>query len=365
MRASVVATPPFLVDVAVNLTDCVFRGVGWNGKRLHEDDFDYILRRAAAKGVHQMIITGTSLPQCEKAIRLCRQYPGVLFCTVGVHPAHTAEFTRPLDLAAIGRLVDDEAAVILPGVNPNPISETEEANAQARLRYLFDLVERNRDVVVGVGEIGLDYAELSCCPREIQERYFIEQLRHFAPLGLPFIFHSRECGMRLVEVLNAARDALSPFGPPLRGVVHSFNGSHEEQAAWLKMGFYLSLNGSAFREEKLARRLVSHLPRERLLLETDAPWCDLRRGDYGASFLSTTFDTTARRAPFELGKCVERRNEPCHLVQILEAYLGARKDAIQKKEFSSQGESSLTCEEFTKEELTRVLHENVKALFGL
>ncbi|CCW65876.1 unnamed protein product [Phytomonas sp. EM1] len=364
MRASVAATPPFLVDVAVNLTDCVFRGVGWNGRRLHEEDFDHVLRRAAGEGVHQMILTGTSLPQCEKAIRLCREHPGRFFCTVGVHPAHSAEFTRPLDLAAMEEFVENRGAVLLPEPNKVAIPAAEEdEHARAHLKHLLELIESSRDVVVAVGEIGLDNAELSCCPSDLQEKYFTRQLRSFAPLGLPFIFHSRDCGMRFVEVLKAAVESLPSECPPLRGVVHSFNGSQEEQEALLGMGFYLSVNGSAFRTRELATRVVSGIPRNRLLMETDAPWCDIRRGDYGFQFVSTTFDTTSRKKPFVLGKCVERRNEPCHLVQVLEAYIGAAKEAA--KEGLLSYDSSAICEGLTKEELTRVLYENVKTLFGL
>lgn len=378
------AQAPFLIDIAANLTDCVFRGVDWKGKRVHEDDFDLMLDRAAANGVQEVLITGTSLSQCAKAIALCRRYPERrLRCTVGVHPAHSAEFLRPLDVHEVEKFVADDAAVVLPHPTTTAVSEADEdAFASARLRYLTELIRENRDVVLAVGEIGVDYAELTCCPRELQEKYFVKQMEAFAPLGLPFLFHSRDCGMRFVQLLQAvhqhwsvisasvvghsvdsdgsggervaasAKTGASTPPLPMRGVVHSFNGSKEEQAALLDMGLLLSVNGSAFRTEALATQVMS-IPRERLLLETDAPWCDIRPKDYGYAFVSTHFPTSKKKEPFVAGQCLERRNEPCHLVQVEEAYIGCA------NRLALPGTAALT-----KEELTRQLYENYVNLFG-
>lgn len=364
------AAAPYLVDIAVNLTDCVFHGVDWSGKRLHDDDFNLMLKRAEDNGVHQMIITGTNLLQSEKAIALCRRYPDRrLLCTVGVHPAHSCEFQRPApDAAAVAGFLGDDASVIEPTSNAGLTvsAEEESAHAAERIARLVRLIDENRGVVIAVGEIGMDYAELLYCPREIQEKYFVAQMRAFAPLGLPFLFHSRECGMHFHDLLEAEAlanpamrrrpaalgDADSAI-PQLSGVVHSFNGTQDEQDKLLAMGLYLSLNGSSFREQEVARQVV-RIPRHRVLLETDAPWCDIRQKDYGYGFVKTHFDTVKRKKPFVLGKCLERRNEPCHMVQVVEAYLGC----LNAEE--SEGGGAVT-----KEEVTRQLYDNCKAAFKL
>ncbi|KAG5499249.1 hypothetical protein JIQ42_04062 [Leishmania sp. Namibia] len=373
-----VRTPPYLVDVAANLTDCVFRGVDWNGKHLHDDDFDCVLTRAQECNVHQIIITGTSLAQSVKAIALCRRYPDrQLLCTVGVHPAHCGEFLRPLDLDEVQRVAESDTSSVMACCEKPTATVTaaqEEAFAQERLDYLVNLVRENRDVVVAVGEIGLDYAELTCCPREVQETYFVHQLMAFAPLQLPFLFHSRECGMSFVHhlkdtwaritsnaaatrsVAHNARFSSALRNAQLRGVVHSFNGALEEQEALLSMGLYLSVNGSAFREASLATQVMS-IPLNRLMLETDAPWCDIRPKDYGAQFVRTTFKTTKRKKPFEMGACLERRNEPCHLVQVMEEYLGCAKASATGLE-----DPLLSMDEAT---LTAAVYENCRRLFHL
>ncbi|CAJ1027822.1 TatD related DNase, putative [Leishmania lindenbergi] len=378
LAAAQLRTPPYLVDVAANLTDGVFRGMDWKGNRLRDDDFDNVLARAQERNVQQIIITGTSLAQSVKAIALCRRYPDRrLLCTVGVHPAHCGEFLRPLDLNEIRGVAESDTSMVVAHHNKSAAASTaeqEEVWAQERLDYLVNLVNKNRDVVVAVGEMGIDYAELTCCPREVQEKYFARQLTAFAPLQLPFLFHSRGCGMSFVHQLKdiwarIAADAVatgavtdievapSPsVNAQLRGVVHSFNGTLEEQEALLLMGLYLSVNCSAFREASLAAQVTS-IPLDRLMFETDAPWCDMRWKDYGAQFVRTIFKTTKRNKPFVMGTCLERRNEPCHLVQVMEEYLGCAKACATGPEDPLPRMDEAT--------LVAAVYENCKRLFHL
>ncbi|CUG90732.1 DNase, putative [Bodo saltans] len=308
-----------LLDIAVNLTDCVFRGIDWKGKQTHKDDFDFVLQRARDSGIQKILVSGTNLEQCERAIALCKLYPGFLYCTVGVHPAHCAEFLMPLEFP---RPTTSATAVT---INPPfglptslPTFDEETLNSTARLNHLKDLVANNRDVVVAIGEIGLDGAEVAYCPMDLQEKYFALQLKELSgAFKLPLFLHSRECGMQFVEVLGSC-------GVPGRGgVVHSFNGSHEELKCILDLGLYVGLNASAFRTEETARACCEQIPLSRLMLETDAPWCDARKVDFGYPFISTHFDAQKRSSKFVEGRCVERRNEPCHLIQVLEEYCGA------------------------------------------
>ncbi|CAD2215518.1 TatD related DNase, putative [Angomonas deanei] len=326
-----------LIDVALNLTDCVFHGVDWKGKRLHDDDFEHVLSRAASVGVETMIITGTSLAQSVKAVRLCRKYKERgLRCTVGVHPAHASEFSRPLVLSDVESFAEDESSVITPKNNDASFSpEEEDANSTCRLEYLEKLIRDNKDVVVAVGEIGIDYAELSYCPRETQETYFIKQLDAFSRLGLPFLLHSRECGDHFTRLLGEWMEKQPTDQPPFCGVVHSFNGSPEEQRFLLEKGLFLSINGSAFRERRLAEQ-VCQIPLDRLMFETDAPWCDIRNKDYGFQYVKTQFPTTKKKKPLVMGTCLERRNEPCHMVQVVEVFTGCYNEFNKDKPITQE-----------------------------
>jgi TatD DNase family protein len=324
---------PGIIDIATNLTDCVFRGISWGGKKTHDDDFSAMLQRAAVAGVHRIIITGTSLEQSARAIHLCQQHRGLLFCTVGVHPAHAAEFLRPVEPSWNKRL--DSVTISPPDefVAPEAFKKdgtfftlNEEIIATRRM-LLQELVENNRDVVVGYGEIGLDYAELKYCPAEVQKVFFVKQLELAATLGLPLVLHSRDCGMEFAEMLQAHAPLLKN-----RGVVHSFTGGSEELKAVLSLGLSVGLNGSALRTRALAEAVLPVLPLERTMVESDAPWCDIRPDHYGHGFVRTNFPTTKRGKPFKAGHCIERRVEPCHVRQVLEAVCGARREILASGE---------------------------------
>lgn len=308
---------PVLIDIAVNLTDPVFRGYDYKGKRIHPDDFDLMMKRAVEAGVKQMIITGTSYQQSVSAIKLCRQHPEYLRCTVGVHPAYCDEFEHwtsadPSTGAGGGITADTD------------LSEEERTHrANIQLSEMVKLIEKNRDMVIGVGEMGLDYSEVKKCSKEIQRKYFLKMMEAFAPLDLPYVFHSRDCGTDFVELLEGFMKEHPDL--KLRGVLHSFNGSMEEQQRVLNLGFSLSINGSAFRTKEQALQVTS-IPLDRLMLETDAPWCDMRKKDYGYQFISPVPPPNIRGKIFEMGKCLERRSEPCHLLQVAEAFLGCKED---------------------------------------
>lgn len=316
------------VDIAVNLTDCVFRGVGWNGKPIHADDFELVLQRARDNGVQRIIISGTTTEQCERAIAMCRSHPGLLFCTVGVHPANSIEFLRPpLASTPPGGLGDAAAA-------PTSASLKEE-DVRARLERLRALIEENRDIVVAVGEVGLDYAEAHQTPRDIQHATFARQFELAEATGLPMFLHSRDCGMDFVEIVRANRARFTT------GVVHSFNGSAEELEALVGMGLSIGLNMSAFRTRETAQLCLGGIPPSRLMLETDAPWCDVRPANFAFPFVMTKFPSR-KKERFVMGECVERRNEPCTMIQVLEACWGSLQHLGLTAAASEHGDESTT-----------------------
>lgn len=330
-------------DIAVNLTDCVFRGIDWKGRQVHVDDFDSVLERARSVGVQKILVSGTNLEQCERAIALCKLYPNFLFCTVGVHPAHCAEFLTPIPERSVP--VDPRGVTISPprGMPTEAVSFADETEtAIQRLNRLRRLVDDNRDVVLAIGEIGLDGAETAYCPMDVQKKCFAMQLQHLvAPLGLPVFLHSRDCGTAFAEMLrNFIAEQNKVSCSPLQGVVHSFNGSQEELGMLLQDGMMIGINASAFRTEETARLCCQSIPIDRLILETDAPWCDPRKTDFGFRFLKTQFPTVKRNAKFVEGHCIERRNEPCHILSVLEMYCGAAQHFRSMESTAPSGDRS-------------------------
>jgi Tat protein secretion system quality control protein TatD with DNase activity len=69
------------------------------------------------------------------------------------------------------------------------------------------------------------------------------------------------------------------------------------------------------------------IPRHLLLLETDAPWCDIRPTHPGYKFIATQM-ATHKPEKFVLGKCVKGHNEPMHITQVVEVLAGARQEGF-------------------------------------
>lgn len=116
-----------------------------------------------------------------------------------------------------------------------------------------------------VGEIGLD-KWIKDSDFAAQEEVFAWQLRLAAQRNLPVSIHCLQAWGKLFEHLKANALPLCGF------VLHSFGGPHEMIEPLAKLGAYFSLPGYFAHERKLRRReTFKFVPRERLLIETDAP----------------------------------------------------------------------------------------------
>ncbi|MCK5903051.1 MAG: TatD family hydrolase [Cocleimonas sp.] len=120
---------------------------------------------------------------------------------------------------------------------------------------------------IAVGECGLDFfipEAQSERAKQAQLSLFIQQLELAQQYQLPVIIHARKS---LDFILKEIRKR-----PDLRGVVHSFSGSEQQANQLIERGFYLGFGGViTYTRAKKLRHLVSCLPLEALLLESDAP----------------------------------------------------------------------------------------------
>ncbi|KAJ1978262.1 hypothetical protein H4R35_001974 [Dimargaris xerosporica] len=114
------------------------------------------------------------------------------------------------------------------------------------------------------------------------------------------------------------------------GVVHSYTGSLEEVQQLLALDLYIGINGCSLKtQDNLA--VVAQIPEERLMLETDAPWCDIRPTHASHSHLNSTtsgwapvaFDSK-KKERFVMGAMIKGRNEPCNIQQVLKVMASVR-----------------------------------------
>ena len=134
-------------------------------------------------------------------------------------------------------------------------------DSEADLAALPDFLDRHP--AAAIGECGLDHF-VEGLDHELQLRVFRGHLRVAKERDLPLVIHAR-------RAVDTVISELRRIGGP-RGVVHSFSGSPEQAAQLYRLGFCLGLGGPVTHERaQRLRRLVSEMPIEHLLLETDAP----------------------------------------------------------------------------------------------
>lgn len=275
-----------MIDIGVNLLDPMFRGC-YREKQVHESDFDEVLERGWAAGVDRIIVTAGTLAEAREALELAKGHDR-LFVTCGVHPTRCSEFE---DAAMIGKdYLGELLAVCEQGVAAGKC--------------------------VAVGEFGLDYDRLQFCPKDVQKTYFEKQFALAEQTGLPLFLHNRNTGGDFTDMIRANRHRFKA------GVVHSFDGPAEEAAALVACGLFIGLNGCSLKTEaNLA--VVKTIPVERIMIETDAPWCDIRKTHAGWAHVKTHWESKKDKK-FERGLCVKNRTEPCHLQQVLEVVAGVK-----------------------------------------
>ena len=234
--------PYHIIDIGVNL-----------GHRSFAADRAQVITRALAAGVKTMIVTGSSLAGSQAARQIASEYPGQLFSTAGVHPHDSRSCT-------------DETI--------------------AELRKMASL-----DEVVAIGECGLDfYRDFS--PRDLQEQWFGAQVALAEELQMPVFLHERDARARFCEILTAHLHRAP-------AVLHCFTGSAEDLKVYLDMGLFIGITGWICDERRGThlRELVRHIPADRLMIETDAPFL------------------VPRSMPH---KPKDNRNEPAFLPHVLE-----------------------------------------------
>ena len=203
-----------------------------DGYALKEGELPQLMQEMEDANIHYFIEPGVSLQSCEEVLELAAQYHGKIFLAMGIHPTRSI-YEKWSDRKRL------DAFAKMPGV-------------------------------IAIGECGLDYHY----KREEQHRlkqhlWFIYQLNLAWKMKLPVILHVRDAHEDALRILrwHPARK--------LGGVIHCFYGSKEIAEQYLKLGYHIGIGGSVLQLEERAKDLweaIPHIPLNRILVETDAPF---------------------------------------------------------------------------------------------
>lgn len=221
-----------------------------------DDDRADVLQRAMQAGVDKVLLPNINEESIASMLQAVREYPGVCYPMMGLHPEDVKE---------------DWSEVL-------------------------DRMEAKLDGMIAVGEVGLDFYWDSTFRKE-QIDAFERQICWAKDHGLPLVVHMRKAEQELLEAMERHKS------DGLRGVFHCFGGSKETAARMLKHeGFVLGIGGVVtFKNSRLAETL-RHVPLDRIVLETDAPYlapvpCRGKRNEpsyvvHVAKFLSNIYNVS-------------------------------------------------------------------------
>jgi len=200
-----------LIDTHCHLTDSHMSG----------DELNAVLGRASNAGVGTIICPTADPGDIDAALKIAENHDNI-WCTIGIHPEYA-------------------------GANPD--------------EYLTNAVLRHPRVV-GIGEIGLDY-HYSPDTRTAQIELFERQLDIAKKYDLPVAIHTRDAERDTADILHG-----------VRGVMHCYTSSWDLAKTMLDRGFFFSASGIlTFKNADDVRETFRKIPIDRIVIETDAPYC--------------------------------------------------------------------------------------------
>ena len=195
------------------------------------DGAEALISELFANGLLGIVNVSSSYPASLKVVEQAKRFDKV-YSAVGVHPE---------DLESGGMSFEEQIAGV---------------------RSLLE--EREKNKIVAIGEIGLDYYWRQD-NKEAQKKAFELQLELAREFSLPVIIHDREAHGDCFETVLKH--------PDVRGVFHSYSGSAEMARELVKRGWYISFSGVvSFKNAAKIKEVAAVVPDDRIFIETDAPY---------------------------------------------------------------------------------------------
>ncbi|HDD46568.1 MAG TPA: TatD family deoxyribonuclease [Candidatus Aenigmarchaeota archaeon] len=187
-----------------------------------EDDREVIIEKCKQELLG--VVIGTArYDEALCALKLSKRHAGFLFPTIGLHPTE--------DFSQVDRIIR--------------------------------LVHDNRESIVGIGEVGMDYHWVKDeIKRKEQAKIFSKFIALAEELEKPLVLHTWDAEE---ECFNMIKDK------PVSAIFHCFNGKRDLAERIIDNGFYISISTQVL-FSKNVRKIAKMLPSNRILLETDSPF---------------------------------------------------------------------------------------------
>lgn len=206
-----------LIDTHVHLTD-----------NCYESDLESIIAEFKQNELEKVINIGYDFLSSKNGFLLSQKHDSV-YVALGIHPSNAEEYGKEFE------------------------------------EFVLSVCENKK--VVAIGEIGLDYYR-GTETKDLQKEVFIKQLELAHQCGLPVIIHTRDAYEDTLNILKEHKHLLVNSG-----VMHCYGGSLEYAKEVLKLGLYLGFDGPiTFKNSQIAERVLKHLPKEKVVIETDSPY---------------------------------------------------------------------------------------------
>ncbi|MEM8939233.1 MAG: TatD family hydrolase [Bacteroidota bacterium] len=191
------------------------------------EDIDSIVARAKAAGVEKVLLPNIDVHSIRPMLELENKYPNFCYSMMGLHPCYVKE------------------------------------DFQKQLKVVKDWLEKRK--FLAVGEIGTDlYWDKSFW--EQQKEAFHSQCEMALHHNIPVVIHCRDSIHETIELVSKYKNE------GLKGVFHCFTGTVDQGLKISEMGLYLGVGGvSTFKNGGLDK-VIPHLDRSKIILETDAPY---------------------------------------------------------------------------------------------
>ncbi len=187
----------------------------------YDKDREWVIEECR-KRIRAVIASSARYDESLRVLELCKKHDGFLYATIGCHPTEIQDAEKVLDL-----------------------------------------IQKNKDKIVGIGEAGLDYHWVKEPEKRLEQKAVFEKFISLAEeLNLPLVIHSWDAEEDCLEMIKKN---------DVSAVFHCYSGSRELEREIIKKGHMVSVSTQVC-FSKSHRKIARDLPLENLLLETDSPF---------------------------------------------------------------------------------------------